>query len=102
MKKTIFCVIALGMSVATVYGQDEVTAINTGAANFLTIMPDARTAALAGAGVSLTGNENAIFLNGAPLQRIKTAGEVLLTRMLRGCAIISQVIRCIHWEVFIR
>ena len=46
MKKTIFCVIALGMSVATVYGQDEVTAINTGAANFLTIMPDARTAAL--------------------------------------------------------
>lgn len=47
MKKTIFCVIALGMSVATVYGQDEVTAINTGAANFLTIMPDARTAALA-------------------------------------------------------
>ena len=31
MKKTIFCVIALGMSVATVYGQDEVTAINTGA-----------------------------------------------------------------------
>ena len=56
MKKTIFCVIALGMSVATVYGQDEVTAINTGAANFLTIMPDARTAALAGAGVSLTGN----------------------------------------------
>lgn len=49
------------MSVATVYGQDEVTAINTGAANFLTIMPDARTAALAGAGVSLTGNENAIF-----------------------------------------
>ena len=54
MKKTIFCVIALGMSVATVYGQDEVTAINTGAANFLTIMPDARTAALAGAGVSLT------------------------------------------------
>jgi len=38
MKKTIFCVIALGMSVATVYGQDEVTAINTGAANFLTMM----------------------------------------------------------------
>ena len=67
MKKTIFCVIALGMSVATVYGQDEVTAINTGAANFLTIMPDARTAALAGAGVSLTGNENAIFLNGATI-----------------------------------
>ena len=98
MKKTIFCVIALGMSVATVYGQDEVTAINTGAANFLTIMPDARTAALAGAGVSLTGNENAIFLNGATI----AAGEVLLTRMFRGCAIISQVIRCIHWEVFIR
>lgn len=102
MKKTIFCVIALGMSVATVYGQDEVTAINTGAANFLTIMPDARTAALAGAGVSLTGNENAIFLNGASIAADKTAGEVLLTRMLRGCAIISQVIRCIHWEVFIR
>ena len=53
MKKTIFCVIALGMSVATVYGQDEVTAINTGAANFLTIMPDARTAALAGAGIEI-------------------------------------------------
>ena len=75
MKKAIFCVIALGISVATVYGQDEVTAINTGAAN---------------------------FLMARPLQRIKTAGEVLLTRMLRGCAIISQVIRCIHWEVFIR
>ena len=67
MKKAIFCVIALGISVATVYGQDEVTAINTGAANFLTIMPDARTTALAGAGVSLTGNENAIFLNGATI-----------------------------------
>ena len=65
MKKAIFCVVALGMFVAGAYGQDEVTAINTGAANFLTIMPDARTAALAGAGVSLTGNENAIFLNGA-------------------------------------
>lgn len=102
MKKAIFCVIALGISVATVYGQDEVTAINTGAANFLTIMPDARTTALAGAGVSLTGNENAIFLNGATIAADKNCREVLLTRMLRGCAIISQVIRCIHWEVFIR
>ena len=62
MKKAIFCVIALGISVATVYGQDEVTAINTGAANFLTIMPDARTTALAGARCfTPTGNENAIF-----------------------------------------
>ena len=103
MKKAIFCVIALGMSVATVYGQDEVTAINTGAANFLTIMPDARTAALAGAGVSLTGNENAIFLNGATIAADKNCrGGASYTRMLRGCAIISQVIRCIHWEVFIR
>ena len=49
MKKAIFCVIALGISVATVYGQDEVTAINT-----------------------------------------------------RQMCIRDRVIRCIHWEVFIR
>lgn len=65
MKKTIFCATVFGLSVLGVRGQDEVTAINTGAANFLTITSDARTAALAGAGVSITGNDNAVFLNGA-------------------------------------
>lgn len=102
MKKAIFCVVALGMFVAGAYGQDEVTAINTGAANFLTIMPDARTAALAGAGVSLTGNENAIFLNGATVVADKNTQGGASYTYAPWMRDYSQDTRYIRWEVFIR
>ncbi|MCC8174741.1 MAG: PorV/PorQ family protein [Odoribacter sp.] len=39
--------------------------VNTGAANFLLITPDARGAGIGGAGVARTENDNAIFYNGA-------------------------------------
>lgn len=52
------------MSVSA-YGQGEApTALNTGVANFLTIATDARTAAMGGAGVAMTGG-SAVFRNGA-------------------------------------
>lgn len=69
MKHTMICtlvyLILLAMSIIPMYGQEDVSPVNTGAANYLAIPTDARSAAMGGTGVALSGGDNAIFHNGA-------------------------------------
>lgn len=65
MKKEILCTLFLISAIWNVNAQDELEPINTGGANFLTITPDARSAGMGGTGVTLAGNDNAIFYNAA-------------------------------------
>lgn len=65
MKKIILCLFLLAIIKENVYGQEDFGPINTGAANFLVIPADARSAAMGGTGVAMTGGDNAIFRNGA-------------------------------------
>lgn len=64
MKKSFFCFLAL-FGAISVYGQNEIEPINTGAVNFLTIPADAQTAGMGGASVAVMGKDNAIFSNGS-------------------------------------
>ena len=65
MKQTLICLAFLGMTITQVYGQEDINPVNTGAANYLAIPSDARSAAMGGTGVALAGGDNAIFHNGA-------------------------------------
>lgn len=65
MKRNLFCILALSLIAGAVRAQSDVEPINTGVANFLLIAPDARSAGMGGAGVALTGGNNAVFYNGA-------------------------------------
>lgn len=65
MKRIAPFILFLNLIILSVYAQNDLEAINTGAANFLTITPDARTAGMGGVGVALTGNDNTVFYNGA-------------------------------------
>ena len=56
----VLCLIALPAK-----AQGDFESINTGVANFLLISPDARSTGMGGAGVALSGNDNAIFYNAA-------------------------------------
>lgn len=57
--------LALSLITWTAKAQDDFGPINTGAANFLLIAPDARNAGMGGVGVALSGSDNALFYNGA-------------------------------------
>ncbi|MCD7901010.1 MAG: PorV/PorQ family protein [Bacteroides sp.] len=65
MKKIIVSIFFLSFTTWTAKGQNEMKPINTGAANFLTIAPDAQGAATGGAGVAVTGRDHTIFYNAA-------------------------------------
>lgn len=60
MKKIIFLLSAF---IATALNAQEI--LNTGAANFLTLPTDARSAAMAGSGVALSDNNSTLFHNAA-------------------------------------
>ncbi|MEY8706568.1 PorV/PorQ family protein [Bacteroides faecichinchillae] len=64
MKKIVLSILILTFA-WNVKAQDDLAPINTGAVNFLTITPDARSAGMGGASVALPGNNNAVFYNGA-------------------------------------
>ncbi|MCD8166862.1 MAG: PorV/PorQ family protein [Bacteroides sp.] len=66
MKRTLFTLL-LATTVTALSAQEEdgFGPIKTGAANFLTITPDARSAAMGGAGIALPGSNNAIYHNAA-------------------------------------
>ncbi|MDD3037115.1 PorV/PorQ family protein [Bacteroides sp.] len=64
MKKILFSIFILTFA-WNVKAQDDLAPINTGAVNFLTITPDARSAGMGGVSVALPGNNNAVFYNGA-------------------------------------
>ena len=55
----------IGITFAKAYGQEDYGPVNTGAANYLTIPADARSAAMGGVGVAAPGGDHAVFHNGA-------------------------------------
>ncbi len=65
MKRVILYMLFVGYTTWNIQGQQEFGPINTGAANFLLITPDARNAGMGGVGVALPESNSAIFYNAA-------------------------------------
>lgn len=68
MRRLFITLLLAGMTAAEAGAQDAavtVEPLQAGAANFLTLPTDARSAAMAGAGVALAGHPQAVFHNGA-------------------------------------
>ena len=57
----------IGITFAKAYGQEDYGPVNTGAANYLTISADARSAAMGGVGVAAPGGDHAVFHNGVTM-----------------------------------
>lgn len=69
----------IGITFAKAYGQEDYGPVNTGAANYLTIPADARSAAMGGVGVAAPGGDHAVFHNGAAaLSDVTRRGGVCL------------------------
>lgn len=70
----------IGITFAKAYGQEDYGPVNTGAANYLTISADARSAAMGGGGVAAPGGDHAVFHNGAAaLSDVTRRGGVAYT-----------------------
>ena len=70
----------IGITFAKAYGQEDYGPVNTGAANYLTIPADARSAAMGGVGVAAPGGDHAVFHNGAAaLSDVTRRGGVAYT-----------------------
>ena len=70
----------IGITFAKAYGQEDYGPVNTGAANYLTISADARSAAMGGVGVAAPGGDHAVFHNGAAaLSDVTRRGGVAYT-----------------------
>ena len=65
MKRIGLYLFIIGITFIKAYGQEDSGPVNTGAANYLTIPVDARSAAMGGAGVAISRVNNAVFHNGA-------------------------------------
>jgi hypothetical protein len=76
MKKNIIVLSLILTVTIPFHAQESSDIIDTGAANFLTIATDARSAGMGGAGVALAGSDNAIFGNAstALLDKERKAG----------------------------
>lgn len=70
----------IGITFAKAYAQEDYGPVNTGAANYLTVPADARSAAMGGAGVAAPGGDHAVFHNGAAaLSDVTRRGGVAYT-----------------------
>lgn len=65
MRRTLIYLAFWAMVMTQAYGQEDAGAVNTGAANYLTIPADARSAAMGGTGVASATGGHALFHNGA-------------------------------------
>ena len=65
MKRIGLYLFIIGITFIKAYGQEDSGPVNTGAANYLTIPVDARSAAMGGAGVAISRGNNAVSHNGA-------------------------------------
>ena len=65
MKRIGLYLFIIGITFIKAYGQEDSGPVNTGAANYLTIPVDARSAAMVGAGMSISWGNNTVFHNGA-------------------------------------
>ena len=90
MKRIGLDLFIIGITFAKAYGQEDYGPVNTGAANYLTIPADARSAAMGGAGVAAPGGDHAVFHNGAAaLSDVPRAEVGLLILILHGCVTMS-------------
>ena len=84
MKRIGLYLFIIGITFIKAYGQEDSGPVNTGAANYLTIPVDARSAAMGGAGVAISRGNNAVFHNGASkLKEAKQKGGVTNTYSTR-------------------
>ena len=96
----------IGITFAKAYGQEDYGPVNTGAANYLTISADARSAAMGGVGVAAPGGDHAVFHNGAAALSDVTRRGIflrpvsLLILILHGCVTMSPDTLFIAWVVF--
>mgnify|MGYP000121644823 CR=1 FL=1 len=90
----------IGITFAKAYGQEDYGPVNTGAANYLTIPADARSAAMGGVGVAAPGGDHAVFHNGAAALSDVTRRGGLLILILHGCVTMSPDTLFIAWVVF--
>lgn len=65
MKRILFSLFIVSVITWNAKAQEYLAPINTGASNFLSLIPDARSAGLGGTSVALTQSNNAIFHNAA-------------------------------------
>lgn len=91
----------IGITFAKAYGQEDYGPVNTGAANYLTISADARSAAMGGVGVAAPGGDHAVFHNGAAaLSDVTRRGGVAYTYSPWMRVTMSPDTLFIAWVVF--
>ena len=61
MKRIGLYLFIIGITFTKAYGQEDSGPVNTGAANYLTIPVDARSAAMGGAGVAISRENKTVF-----------------------------------------
>ena len=84
MKRIGLYLFIIGITFIKAYGQEDSGPVNTGAANYLTIPVDARSAAMGGAGVAISRVNNAVFHNRRPCTKVGL--RILIPR---GCVTMS-------------
>lgn len=90
MKRIGLYLFIIGITFIKAYGQEDSGPVNTGAANYLTIPVDARSAAMGGAGVAISRGNNAVFHNGAATLSEGPCTKVGLRILIpRGCVTMS-------------
>lgn len=89
MKRIGLYLFIIGITFIKAYGQEDSGPVNTGAANYLTIPVDARSAAMGGAGVAISRVNNAVSIMVRQLYRRPCTKVGLRILIPRGCVTMS-------------
>lgn len=89
MKRIGLYLFIIGITFTKTYGQEDFGPVNTGAANYLTIPVDARSAAMGGAGVAISGEIMLSSIMVRQLYRRLCAKVGLRILIPRGCVTMS-------------
>lgn len=89
MKRIGLYLFIIGITFIKAYGQEDSGPVNTGAANYLTIPVDARSAAMGGAGVAISRGNNAVSIMVRQLYRSPCTKVGLRILIPRGCVTMS-------------
>lgn len=89
MKRIGLYLFIIGITFIKAYGQEDSGPVNTGAANYLTIPVDARSAAMGGAGVAISRGNNAVSIMVRQLYRRPCTKVGLRILIPRGCVTMS-------------
>lgn len=90
MKRIGLYLFIIGITFIKAYGQEDSGPVNTGAANYLTIPVDARSAAMGGAGVAISRVNNAVSIMVRQLYRRPCTKVGLRILIPRGCVTMSM------------